>query len=65
MALAWTYQEALTKDFDFVLNFLKRIEDEFIFLKTISKAMDSFRITLQQKEKLKELRAQTKYRLEK
>ncbi|MBQ8444133.1 MAG: DNA alkylation repair protein [Clostridia bacterium] len=64
MALAWTYQEALTIDFDYMYKFTASLQDEFIKLKTISKACDSYRLTIEQKEKLKEFRLQAKYRLE-
>ncbi|MBO5394472.1 MAG: DNA alkylation repair protein [Clostridia bacterium] len=56
MAIAWTYQEALTIDFDFMFDVIKRLQDNFIRNKTISKACDSFRITAENKEKLKALR---------
>lgn len=56
MALAWTYQEALTFDYEYMFAFLRKMKDDFVKNKTISKACDSFRMTKQQKEKLKELR---------
>lgn len=65
MALAWTFQEALIYDFDFMYDYISSLNDDFIKRKTISKAVDSFRINAKQKEKLKELRAGAKYRLEK
>ena len=64
MAIAWTYQEAFTVDFEFMYSFIQTLDDEFIIKKTISKCCDSFRFTKAQKEKLKELRKQTKYCLQ-
>lgn len=56
MAKAWAYAEAFIYDFEFMYEFTKKIDDSFIKNKTIQKACESFRISSQNKEKLKELR---------
>ena len=57
MAVAWALSVCLVKYYDETYEFLKNNKlNNFVFFKTISKANDSYRLTKEQKEKLKELR---------
>ena len=56
MAQAWLIAEAALVEFDFVYETIKNLTDREIKLKAIQKLVDSFRITVEQKEKLKKLR---------
>ena len=57
MAVAWALSVCLVKYYDETYEFIKNNKlSKFVLLKTISKANDSYRLTKEQKEKLKELR---------
>ena len=57
MAVAWALSVCLVKYYDETYEFLKNNKlSNFVFLKTISKANDSYRLTKEQKEKLKKLK---------
>ena len=56
MALAWCYAEALIYDFDFVINFVQKIDNENVKKIAYSKACDSFRISDSQKYFIRNLR---------
>ena len=57
MAVAWALSVCLVKYYDETYEFLKNNKlSKFILLKTISKANDSYRLSAEQKQKLKELR---------
>ncbi|MFW5779919.1 MAG: DNA alkylation repair protein [Bacillota bacterium] len=57
MALAWGLSVLATKRFDRVFQLLKNKElDRFIHNKTIQKCMESFRISTEQKQKIKKLK---------
>ena len=57
MAIAWALSVCFVKDFDKTLAAFDRAAfSEFIYKKTISKCMDSFRITTEQKQILRALR---------
>ena len=57
MAVAWALSVCLVKYYDETYKFLKNNKlSKFVLLKTISKANDSYRLTKEQKQKLKELR---------
>ena len=57
MAVAWALSVCLVKYYDETYKFLKNNKlSKFVLLKTISKANDSYRLTKEQKEKLKKLK---------
>lgn len=57
MAVAWALSVCLVKFYDETYGFLKNNKlSKFVLLKTISKANDSYRLSAEQKQKLKELR---------
>ncbi len=57
MMIAWYFATALAKQYDAVLPFIEdRKLDVWTHNKTIQKAVESFRITPQQKEYLKSLK---------
>ena len=57
MAVAWALSVCLVKYYDETYEFLKNKKlSKFVLLKTISKANDSYRLSAEQKQKLKELR---------
>lgn len=56
MAQAWTIANAGVIDFEYIYAILPTISDKFLRNKSISKMCDSFRITSEQKEKLRKLR---------
>ena len=57
MMIAWYFATALAKQWDAVIGYLeKRKLPEWVHRKTIQKAIESYRITKEQKEHLKELR---------
>ena len=57
MAIAWLLQVIIVKDFEEGYTFLKNYSlDNFIYKKTISKVLESYRITDIQKERIKALR---------
>ena len=57
MAVAWALSVCLVKYYDETYEFLKNNKlSKFVLLKTISKANDSYRLSAEQKQKLKELR---------
>lgn len=56
MAQSWTYAEAFIYDFNFMLDLVKKEKDKFIQKKTISKAIESYRISETQKQTLRDLR---------
>ena len=56
MAQSWVYAEAMIYDFDFMFELVKNEDNLFIKKKTIQKAIESFRISPEQKELLKRLR---------
>lgn len=57
MAVAWALSVCLVKYYDETYKFLKNNKlNNFVFFKTISKANDSYRLSAEQKQKLKELR---------
>ena len=57
MAIAWLLQVIMVKDFEIGYNFLKNNPlDDFIYRKTISKVLDSYRIPLELKAKVRTLR---------
>lgn len=57
MMIAWYFATALAKQWDAVIGYLeKRKLSEWVHRKTIQKAIESYRITKEQKEHLKELR---------
>lgn len=59
MMIAWYFAEALVKQYDFALPYIKEYKlDKFTHQKAIQKAIDSYRISPEQKEFLKTLRIQ-------
>ncbi len=57
MAVAWAIAEAFTKFYDQTKKYLKTSKiDVFTYNKSIQKAIESYRITKQQKEELKKLK---------
>ena len=57
MMLAWFFATALVKQWDKTIKILEdKILDVFVHNKTIQKACESYRITVQQKEFLKSLK---------
>ena len=57
MMRAWYFATALAKQYDYVLPYLeKRVLDVWTHNKTIQKAVESYRITKEQKDYLKKLR---------
>lgn len=56
MAEAWLLSEMAINFEDEVYNFLSKVDDETLKLKTISKICDSFRYSLQSKSRFKQLR---------
>lgn len=60
MAKAWSLAEAALANFDYTKETIEKLSDTFIKRKAISKCCDSFRITPEQKDKLKEIRATIK-----
>lgn len=60
MAKAWCMAEAALVDFEYTTKVIEDTTDQFIKRKAISKCCDSFRITSQQKAKLKEIRTKIK-----
>ena len=57
MMLAWYFATALAKQYDFAIKFLENKElSKWVHNKTIQKAIESYRITNEQKEYLKTLR---------
>lgn len=56
MALAWFYAELCTFNFEIGKSEISIISDKFIQNKAISKANDSYRITIPQKDELSKLR---------
>ncbi len=57
MALAWCYAEAMIKDFDYMIDFILKIERYVIRNRTLQKACESFRISAEQKVQVKKLRS--------
>ena len=55
MALAWTFQHAFTKDFEYMLNFMKNVESKFVKRMTYRKVLDSLVPSREQKAIIKEL----------
>lgn len=60
MAQSWVFAEAMIYDFDFMVDIIKNEKDQFVQLKAISKAIESFRISDEQKSFLRDLRAKLK-----
>ena len=60
MAKAWCYAEAFIYDYDFMYNFLQKLDNAFVRNKTIQKVCDSCRISDEEKDNLRKLRV--KYR---
>ena len=60
MAKAWSLAESALVDFDYTTKTIENLESEFIKRKAISKCCDSFRLTTEQKARLKEIRANIK-----
>lgn len=56
MAIAWLLCTLICKDYEFGKTALEKFSDKFIRNKTISKCRDSFRLSKEQKEELKEFR---------
>lgn len=56
MAISWCYAEGFIKNFSFMIEFIKCIDDKFVRNKSILKACESFRLTSQQKAILRELK---------
>ena len=56
MAVAWLLCTLCCKNFDYGYQVIQKFDDKFTRNKAISKCHDSFRLTKEQKEKLKELR---------
>lgn len=58
MAVAWYFATALIYDFDTVLSLVIKIKEksEFVYYKTIQKGIESYRISDEQKQILKNLR---------
>ncbi len=62
MMVAWYFATALAKQYDAALPYLEaRRLDDWTHLKTIQKAVESYRIGAEQKEYLKSLRGQEKH----
>ena len=58
MAISWFYATALSKHYDEVVKILKDKKlSVWVHNKTIQKAIESYRITKEQKEELKKLKA--------
>ena len=58
MAISWFYATALAKHYDEVVKILKDKKlSVWVHNKTIQKAIESYRITKEQKEELKKLKA--------
>lgn len=56
MAIAWTLSICLIKHYDITYNYLQKANlNRFTYNKTISKAVDSYRLTIEQKNQLKKL----------
>ena len=55
MAKAWAYATALAIDFEYTLEIIKS-EDEFVRKKSIQKGIESFRVSKEQKEILRQFR---------
>ena len=58
MAQSWAVADAFVIDFDKTLKVLEKINDDFIFKKSISKACESFRLNNNQKKILKALKGE-------
>ena len=56
MAIAWCYSEAFIKNYDFMKEFIKTIDDKFVRNKSIQKACESFRLTSEQKSQIRQLK---------
>ncbi len=56
MAKAWTLAEAVLIDYEYAKNIIAGIDDKFLRNKAISKACESFRVNVEQKEELRKLR---------
>ena len=61
MMIAWYFATALAKQYELILPFIeeKRLDD-WTHNKTIQKAVESYRITAEQKEYLKSLKVKKK-----
>ena len=60
MAKAWLMAEAFIYDFDYMIKVVSEEKDNFVQKKAITKAIESFRITKEQKQILKDLREKLK-----
>lgn len=56
MAKSWAYAEAFLYDFELTKKFVLDEEDEFVKNKSIQKAIESFRLTKEQKDVLRKLK---------
>lgn len=56
MAIAWCYSEAFIREYDFMKEFILSIDDKFVRNKSIQKACESFRLTLEEKNELRGLK---------
>ncbi len=60
MAKAWCYAEAFIYNYDYMYNFLQKLDNAYVRNKTVQKVCDSFRISEEEKNKLKKLRIKEK-----
>ena len=57
MALTWCYTEALIKDYEYMVEFLQKLDRYVIRNRTLQKACDSYRISDERKKEIKALRS--------
>lgn len=57
MALAWCYAEAMIVEFDYMIEFVQRLERYVVRNRTLQKATESFRISDERKKEVRALRS--------
>lgn len=57
MALAWCYSEALIFDYEYIVEFVQKLDRYVIRNRTLQKACDSYRVSDERKKEIKALRS--------
>lgn len=57
MALAWCYSEALIYDYEYMIDFVQKLDRYVIRNRTLQKACDSYRVSDERKKEIKTLRS--------
>lgn len=57
MALSWCYSEALIRDYEYMVEFVQKLERYVIRNRTLQKACESYRVSEERKKEIKALRS--------